>query len=249
MSASGQPNKRSDVVATEAIGRTWPMASPETVGQLVRLGSVVEKAGGTLMAEGERPSRVALILNGTVVSTWSAPDGRVAYVGLFGPGQLIGVTTLTGASIGSGVEAVTRVTILVWPSREFRAVTDTDLAVSLELLDRCVYAIRLVNHLVQRRTFTTAASRLAGLLLQYEDFVFARDAPRLARGQLSALAGVTPQMVSRILRKWESAAIVRRVGASGLELLDRGALQAEAAPLDDFPAPTGTSLGASTPEP
>jgi hypothetical protein len=83
MSVSGQPNKRSDVVATEAIGRTWPMASPETVGQLVRLGSVVEKAGGTLMAEGERPSRVALILNGTVVSTWSAPAGRVAYVGLF----------------------------------------------------------------------------------------------------------------------------------------------------------------------
>jgi CRP-like cAMP-binding protein len=248
MNASGPPNKRSTVAAAEAIWRSWPMASPETVGRLVRLGSVVDRTGGTLMTEGERPSRVALVLSGTVVSTWSAPDGRVAYAGLFGPGQLIGLTTLTGASIASGVGAVTRVAILFWPSREFRAVTDTDLAVSLALLDRCVYVIRLVNHLVQRRTFTTAASRLAGLLLQYEDFVFVRDAPLLARGQLSALAGVTPQMVSRILRRWESATIVRRVGAAGLELLDRGALQAEAAPLDDFPPPTGTSLGASTPE-
>jgi hypothetical protein len=44
-------------------------------------------------------------------------------------------------------------------------------------------------------------------------------------------------MVSRILRKWEAAAIVRRVGASGLELLDRAGLEAEAAPLDDFPRP------------
>jgi hypothetical protein len=44
-------------------------------------------------------------------------------------------------------------------------------------------------------------------------------------------------MVSRIFRKWEAAAIVRRVGASGLELIDRIALEAEAAPLADFPAP------------
>jgi hypothetical protein len=130
MSASEQQGKRADAVAVEAISRTWPMASPETINRLVRLSSVVEGTSGTLMAEGERPSRVALVLSGTVVSTWSAPDGRVVYVGLFGPGQLIGLTTLTGASIVSGIEAVTTVTMLVWPSREFRAVTDTDLAVS-----------------------------------------------------------------------------------------------------------------------
>jgi hypothetical protein len=44
-------------------------------------------------------------------------------------------------------------------------------------------------------------------------------------------------MVSRIFRKWEAAAIVRRLGASGLELLDRVALEAEAAPLKGFPPP------------
>ena len=107
------------------------------------------------------------------------------------------------------------------------------------MLDRSIYAIRLLNHLMQLRTFTRAASRLAGVLLQYEALYFG-EVPRVARGQLSALAGVTPQMVSRILRKWEGAAIVRRVGASGLELLDRVALEAEAAPLTDFPPPDPT---------
>jgi hypothetical protein len=82
-------------------------------------------------------------------------------------------------------------------------------------------------------------------LLQYEAFCFSTDAPLVARGQLAALAGVTPQMVSRILRKWEAAGIVRRVGASGLELLDRAALEAAAAPLADFPAPYPTSRLAS----
>ncbi len=59
----------------------------------------------------------------------------------------------------------------------------------------------------------------------------------MPRGQLANLAGVSPQMVSRIFRKWEARAIVRRLGVSGLELIDRVALAAEAAPLQGFPAP------------
>jgi CRP-like cAMP-binding protein len=96
---------------------------------------------------------------------------------------------------------------------------------------------------MQLRTFTTAASRLAGVLLEHEAFAFG-NAPFVARRQLPALAGVTPQMVTRILRRWEAAGIVRRVGVSGLELMNRGALQAEAAPLADFPAPSrGAAAG------
>jgi CRP-like cAMP-binding protein len=248
MSASRPPNVRRDSIASAAIRQTWPMASEDTVVGLVRACAVVERANGPIMAVGERPSRVALILSGTIVSTWSAPDGRIAYDGLFGPGQLFGVTTQTGGAIVSGIDALTTVTMLAWPSREFRAIANSDLALALDLLDRCVYAIQLVNHLVQLRTFTTAASRLAGLLLQYEEFVFSTDAPLVARGQLSALAGVTPQMVSRILRRWEASGILRRVGPSRLELLDRNALAAEATPLDAFPAPDRTSPGSSTPE-
>ena len=204
------------------------MESTDTVARLVRASSLIERSEGTLMAEAERPSRVLLVLSGTVVATWSAPDGRIVHVGLWGPGQFIGLMTLSGGTMTTEVDALTRVTILTWPSQEFRAITDSDLAVSLDLLDRAVFAIQLLSHLIQRRTFTTAASRLAGLLLQYETVIFSRDSPLVARGQLSALAGVTPQMVGRILRKWEGAGIVRRIRGSGLELLDRVALEAEA---------------------
>jgi CRP-like cAMP-binding protein len=247
MIASRKPNKRADSVASEAIRRAWPMASTETVAKLVRASSFVEKASGTLMAEGERPSRVSLVLSGTVVGTWNAPDGRIAYVGFFGAPQFIGLTTLSGGPIATGIDALTQVTMLAWPSHEFRAIADADPALSLDLLELSIYGNQLLNHLIKLRTFTTAASRLAGLLLRYEAFCFSRDAPLVGRGNLSALAGVTPQMVSRILRKWEAAGIVRRVGASGLELLDRVALEAEAAPLEDFPAPDPTSRLASIP--
>jgi hypothetical protein len=58
-----KPNRdvvRTESIAADAIRRTWPMASPETVARLVRAGSFVEDAGGTILAQAERPSRVAL---------------------------------------------------------------------------------------------------------------------------------------------------------------------------------------------
>lgn len=236
-----EPHRGADSIAAEAIRRTWPTASPATVERLVRASSVREKIRGALLRHGERPSRVALVLSGTFVGTWIAPDGRIAEghivdVDASGPGQFVGVSTLNGAPIVSGIDALTPVTMLVWMSDEFRAITDHDLAVSLDLLDRSIAAIQVLNRLMQLRAFTAAASRLAGVLLQYEALCFG-STPPVGRGQLSALAGVSPQMVSRILRRWEAAAILRRVGAAGLELLDRDALEAEAPPVTDFPTP------------
>jgi CRP-like cAMP-binding protein len=238
---------RAASVAADAIRRTWPMASPGTVDKLVRASSLTEHARGSLLVQGEHPARVALVLGGTFVGTWKAPDGRVAdggivHASMSGPGQFVGVTTLRGAPIISGIDAVTPVTMLTWLSDDFSAITESDLGVTIELLDRSIWAIQLLNYLMQVRVFTTAASRLAGVLLVNEAYCFG-TAPLLARGRLSNLAGVTPQMVSRIFRKWEAAGIVRRVGTSGLELRDRVALEAEAAPLEDFPVPLRASVG------
>ena len=248
---AGRPAKPTDAIASEVIQRTWPQASPVTVARLVGTSSVIAtKARGTIIAEEESPARVGLLLTGTMVAVWSAPDGRIVYVGLYGPGQFVGMTTLTGVPTDTGVDALTDATILVWPSDAFRAIANADPALSLDLLDHLVYGTQVLIHLIRLRAFTPAASRLAGLLLRYEAFCFATDLPLVARGQLPALAGVTPQMLGRILRKWEAAAIVRRVGSSGLELLDRDALEAEAAPLADFPPPEPTShLASLTPKP
>jgi CRP-like cAMP-binding protein len=241
VTAAGGPLDRAASLAAKGVGRTWANATPESIARLVETSTLVERATGTLLEQGERPSRVALVLDGTYVGTWLAPDGRVANGGIVHarfsqPGQFVGVATLAGAPIISGVDAVTPVTMLTWPSETFRAIAASDPALTLALLDRSIFAIHLLNHLMQLRTFTSAANRLAGVLVRNEAFGFG-DAPPLGRGQLAALAGVTPRMVSSILRRWEAARIVRRVGASGLELVDRAALVAEAAALEDFPPP------------
>jgi CRP-like cAMP-binding protein len=233
-----------ETIAGESIARTWPTASAQSVARLAQAARVIERAHGIVIDEAERPSRVALVLQGTVAATWSAPDGRTVYAGLYGPGQFVGLGTLSGASITVGIDALTPVTILAWGSGEFRNVVDSDPALALDVLDRSVYAIQALNRLIKLRTFTTAASRLAGLLLQYEAFCFSKEAPLLPRRHFAAMAGVTPQMVTRIIRTWEATAVIRRVGVSGLELLDRSALEAEASSLSEFPEPDPTIPGA-----
>jgi CRP-like cAMP-binding protein len=138
---------------------------------------------------------------------------------------------------------VTAVTLLSWDSRQFRRIAAADPALMDNLLDRAVFAVHLLTHLGKVRAFTTARSRLAGLLIRYEPLCFSNDTPQIPRTQFGALTGVTPRMVNRILRTWEVAGTIKRVGASGLVLLDRGALVAEAAPLADFPAPDPTARG------
>lgn len=199
---------------------------------------------GPILPESELPAHVALLLRGTIAATWDSPDGRTVLAGLYGAEMILGLATLTGSPIAAGVSAVTEVELLMWESGAFRKIVDADLAIALDVLDRSVYAVQALNHLIKVRTFTSAASRLAAVLLRYESFCFATDEPLIPRTKLSDLVGVTARMVSTILRRWEAAGIIRRVGSSGLELLDRSALDAEAAPLDDFPPPDPALPGA-----
>jgi CRP-like cAMP-binding protein len=243
-SNSQTSNSPIEPLVAGAIRRAWPMASPKTIGDLTRAASVVRSSSAPLIAEDEQPSRVGLVVTGTVVFTWSAPDGRTIFAGFYGPGQVMGLATLAGATATTGTDPLTPVTALIWDSQRFREIADADIALLGNLLDRVIFACHTLNHQIKLRTFTTARSRLAGLLIRYERLFFAKGRSLVPRSQLGALAGVTARMVSTIVRDWEAAGIVTRVGSTDLILLDRDALAAAAAPLADFPEPDPTSPGA-----
>jgi CRP-like cAMP-binding protein len=218
------------------------MANDETIGALVRASTTVRRAAGPLISESD--TRVALMLRGTVVASWCAADGRNVFIGLYGSGQVMGLATPSGGSMTARIDALTEVAVVTWRSEVFRRIAASDPSMIADLLDRSIYSIRALNHLLLLRSFTSARSRLAGLLLRYAPFCFATESPLVPRRQLGALAGVTPRMVSTILRDWEAAGIVHRAGTDGLVLDDPAGLAAEAAPLDEFPRPDRTSPGA-----
>ena len=231
-------------LVADAIRRAWPMVSPKTIDDLTRSASVVRSSRAPLIAEDERPARIGLVVGGTVVFTWNAPDGRTMFAGFYGPGQVMGLGTLAGATATTGTDPLTPVTALIWDSRRFRDIADGDIALMGNLLDRAIFAGHALNHQIKLRTFTTARSRLASMLVRYDRLLFGAGSAGVPRSQLGALAGVTPRMVSTIVCDWEMAGIVSRVGSTGLVLLDRAALAAEAAPLADFPEPDPTWPGA-----
>jgi CRP-like cAMP-binding protein len=225
----------------DAVRAYWPSIAPESVRALVAAATSIVVSPGPVYVEGEGPPKLAIVMAGTVAATWAVPDGRTMFAGIYGPGQLMGAATLAGGPTTVGIDALTPGRMIEWESTTFREIAAADPAFLQDLLARTVYAIRALNHLIKIRAFSGARARLASTLLRYEPLVFSARRPLLPRNQYSALAGVTPRMISRILRDLEAAGVVRRSGAEGLVLIDRARLEGEAAPLDVFSPPDPAS--------
>jgi hypothetical protein len=69
MVASGQPATHARAIAADAVRRRWPSAAAETVARVIRASAIIDQAKGVLLAQGERPSWLALVLSGTFVGT------------------------------------------------------------------------------------------------------------------------------------------------------------------------------------
>ena len=173
-----------------------------------------------------------LVLEGHVAVLQRSPDGRVAILGVYGQGGLIGLATIDGVHQSAALEALDDVVMATWPALTVREVAAQDPGMLLDVVDQLVTRARGAMFLLERQTFATASMRLASSLLRNERLIFAGGPPVIARSRLAGLAGVSREMASRILRRWERADIIRRVGQTGLVLMDRQRLEAEAAGAD-----------------
>jgi CRP-like cAMP-binding protein len=173
-----------------------------------------------------------LVVEGHVAFAQYAPDGRVSYLGVYGSGTFVGLATVDGEEQPLELEALGPVVMLGWPAELVRTIAQGDPGFLIDLVDHLAYRVRLGLLLLQRQTFAPARARLASFLLRNESLVSAPTS-RLLRRHMAALAGVSREMVGRILRRWEREGIVERVDG-GLVLVDRDRLEEEAAAADDL---------------
>jgi CRP-like cAMP-binding protein len=184
-----------------------------------------------------QPSRTAepemsLVLDGHVAVVQSAPDGRMAFLGVWGRGTLVGIMTVNGEADTVATEVLDYALFASWPAERVRQIAKRDPGMMLDIVDLLVYGVRLSLRLLEQQRFATASARLASFLLRHEDLVFSARRPRILRSQLAAAAGVSREMSGRILRRWERDEIIRRVGKARLVLVDRQRLVLEAAGAD-----------------
>ena len=220
-----------DETALSAIRAAFPRATDDSIRALAASAVPFALEPRTTRLPASRPT-ISLIVSGKVAVSQAAADGRVALLGLYGPGTLVGLPTFSGGADILGMDVVLATTGVQWPSERVREVAEADCAMLQDVLEQLVHRVRLTLGLLEQQTFGTARARLAAFTVRHEDVVFSSGVPTVGRTQLAAMVGVSREMISRILRDWERTSIVGRIGRHGLVLLDRERLlrEAEAAP-------------------
>lgn len=206
--------------------RSLPEASLAAVARLARSRSL--RAGETLFAEGE-PARAFFYVRAGAVKVFRlGSEGREQVLHHLGPGR-----TLAEAAVLSmpaypahavALETPTELLEIAGPS--FRELLGADPQVAIAMISSLSIWLADLADRVEELSLSSAASRLAHYLLR-------RPARRegtgqaieldLARKDLAAHLALTPETLSRVLRRWQDEGLVRVEGRR-LVVLDESRL-------------------------
>ena len=177
-----------------------------------------------MLRAGDRP-RLALVLEGHVASRRTDAKGTTRLIALNGPGEIAGLTSLALAE-ASELVALTAGSAALWRGEEVLALGRRDAGLATDLLELTLHAsARLVTRL-DHVSFDSVTERLARLLWQRRTLLFDPERPLLSRPELADLVGATREMTDRAIRSLERVGIVRRIGPTGLVLVDADRLHA-----------------------
>jgi CRP-like cAMP-binding protein len=227
---SQDPGSREAIA--HALRSVFPRANATSIANLLEAHAIRVAAAGLTQPSRSAEPEINLVLDGHVAVVQSAPDGRVAFLGVWGRGTLVGILTLGGEADTVATEVLGSALFANWRAERVREIATRDPGMMLDIVDLLVYGVRLSLLLLEQQRFATASARLASFLLRHEELVFSGGRPRILRSQLAAAAGVSREMSGRILRRWERNEIIRRVGKIRLVLVDRERLVLEAAGAD-----------------
>ena len=192
---------REDVWSALRSAGLWRDASDEAVEWLARVATVAEYAkGDAIFREGTCPSQVAVIVSGHVRGVHTA-DGRSVVLETNWPGDVIGSVAAFGeVPFEADVEAAEDATVALIPLGTIKDLLATEPSVAMsvisEMARRWVSAIS-VNKRNSSDVITRVASYLAELpRTRLGDAAYAVEIP-MARVELAALLGTTPETLSR----------------------------------------------------
>lgn len=203
----------------------------DLIGALAQIARWVEfKAGEVVFNAGEPARAFYFVAQGGVKVYRLSPDGREQVLHHLGPGRSFAeAAVLTMPSFPAHAVATESGTRLVEiAGAPFRELFERDRRLAAVMLSSlCMWLAGLADR-VEELSVTSAAARLGHYLLRLptrsEAGVLVIELP-MAKKELAAHLAITPETLSRVLRRWQDAGVVQSSGRR-LEVLDERLLVA-----------------------
>lgn len=182
--------------------------------------------GRTLLNEGERADRVALVRRGRVKISSLSDSGDEFLLAVRGPGDLLGeMSAIDGDPPSATVTALEPVEALIVPAAEFKAFLESNASIALHLLTmlsrRLRYADRKRFEFGAFDTLGRVASRLLELVEEFGEphTLGTRISLPLTQRELAGWIGSSREAVSKALRALRGLGLIE-TGRGTIIVLD-----------------------------
>lgn len=219
-----------DAAVCTALAALLPHAAPASIETLAARAAVRAYARHDRLLSQDDPARLVLVLDGHLAAWRSDAAGRQQIVALSGPREFASLLAVSEHGPPFDLVALSAGRTATWDGALVLALAAADAGLATDLFEHAIHAANRLLTRLEHLSFDSVSRRLARLFWQRRDLLFDRRRPLLSRPELADLAGATREMVDRVIREFEHDGIVRRVGATGLELVDPATLRALADP-------------------
>jgi CRP/FNR family transcriptional regulator, cyclic AMP receptor protein len=193
--------------------------------------------GGTICVEGDPATHLFVLIDGWVKILSVTDDGHEVTLDLRGDGDIVGEAS--GETVGhrnATMQAIGAVHALIVSYDRFSSFLDTHPGASRAYRRIMTQRWSNADAMLRRRTATSGAQRLAGLLLDLAGRHGSRVgstveiALPLSQEQLASLAGTSRATVARAFSDWRERHLIR-TSRQHIALIDLPALQKLAGPV------------------
>lgn len=188
------------------------------------------ESGEVLLHQGAETDRFFVVARGRLKASFNTRAGRAMILGLYGPGEIVGLpSALAGTSSRTAVAAAAETDCLVVPRQRLLELLSGRPELIAELLPRLVRNLTGCSNCLVEVMACAVEVRLACLFLR----LLAEDGSKpetgwvpvpLSRSELAELTGTTVESCSRVMAGWRRRGIVTTADG-GFRVHDPGALR------------------------
>jgi CRP/FNR family transcriptional regulator len=187
--------------------------------------------GQLIFTEGREATGFYVVVSGKVKLYKISPEGKEQILHLVSPGETFAEAVMfSGGRYPATAEAIGDCELIYFPKGSFLQLIKQNPQLSLNMLATMAQLLRRFNRLVEKLSLRDVASRLAQYLVEraYQSGRQTEAGVELeldtSKGQLAAKLGTVSETLSRTLRKFREARIVR-VEGNKITVLDLPSLK------------------------